>query len=321
VWDVLLQSEPLPRRFVPTSSLPELALAFAHFVDLKSPFTIGHSVGVARLCEASLARAGASQETRERGRVVGLLYDLGRASVPNGIWDKPGALNPVERERVEQHAYHSERVLARTRLFDGLATVVGRHHERLDGSGYHRGAAAAGIDELGRMVAAADVYHALREDRAHRPARPAAQAADVLAAEAKAGRLDRDAVSRDAFNKRDLDAYAKLFASDCVIEAPGFSGRGVEAARAFDRIYLDAFPGARIDPLRMMSRGGHVASANWMQGGKHQGPLKTPAGDIPPTGAEFNVPYCASFVIEDGRIKLQRLLFEADFIPVVLGLR
>jgi ketosteroid isomerase-like protein len=125
----------------------------------------------------------------------------------------------------------------------------------------------------------------------------------------------------DAFNRRDQDAYADLFAHDCLIEAPGLSARGIEAVRAFDRVYTDAFPEARIESLRMTVIGDALATANWMHGGKHQGPLRSPAGEIPPTGASFNVPYCASFIVKNGRIALQRLQFDAEMIPVVLGLR
>jgi DNA-binding NarL/FixJ family response regulator len=73
--------------------------------------------------------------------------------------------------------------------------VVGLHHERLDGSGYHRGAVAGSIGKLARVLAAADVYQAMREERAYRPARSPEQAADAIASEVTAGRLDADAVA------------------------------------------------------------------------------------------------------------------------------
>jgi len=196
LWDEVLIAEPSPRRFVTRDRVRDVARAFAHFVDLKSPYTIGHSVAVSRLCEAALASAGASEEEREQGRLGGLLHDLGRASVPNGIWDKPTPLNVVERERVEQHVHQSERVLARAPALAPLAKVVGAHHERLDASGYHRGTAGAAIPRVARFLAAADVYQAMCEERAYRPARGPASAAAALAREGENGRLDRDAVAR-----------------------------------------------------------------------------------------------------------------------------
>ncbi len=75
-----------------------------------------------------------------------------------------------------------------------LAPLAGGHHERLDGSGYHRGVASAALDRESRILAAADVMHALREDRPHRPAHDLDDAARVLTEEARAGRLDPEAV-------------------------------------------------------------------------------------------------------------------------------
>ena len=92
------------------------------------------------------------------------------------------------------HPYHTERVLSRSAFLSALAPVAEAHHERLDGSGYHR---AAGGPELGfpaRLLAAADAYHAMTEPRPHRAPLPADRAARILADAASAGRLDADAV-------------------------------------------------------------------------------------------------------------------------------
>ncbi|MGH3420030.1 MAG: HD domain-containing phosphohydrolase, partial [Streptosporangiaceae bacterium] len=93
------------------------------------------------------------------------------------------------------HPYRTERVLSRAAFLAGLAPVASAHHERLDRSGYHRGAAAAELSMPARLLAAADMFHTKREQRPHRAAMPAEQAAQALAAEAKAGRLDPDAVA------------------------------------------------------------------------------------------------------------------------------
>jgi putative nucleotidyltransferase with HDIG domain len=193
VWELLADSEPAPRERA--MDLNKLARAFAQFVDLKSPFTLGHSVGVADRLEAALRRREASAAEVELGRLAALLHDLGRSSVPNGIWDKPGPLTRIELERARDHAQQSERILARADLRPELVDVVGAHHERLDGSGYPRRMAAASLGRMARLLAAADVYQALSEERAHRSAYSAQQAARLLEQEAEAGRLDRDAVS------------------------------------------------------------------------------------------------------------------------------
>ena len=85
-------------------------------------------------------------------RAAGFLHDVGRVAVPNGIWDKPGPLSASEQERVRLHAYYTERVLERSGALAPLALLAGSHHERLDGSGYHRGAAAAQLGVGARLL-------------------------------------------------------------------------------------------------------------------------------------------------------------------------
>jgi DNA-binding CsgD family transcriptional regulator len=115
--------------------------------------------------------------------------------VSNTIWDKQGALNPVELERVRLHPYLSERMLASSPGLAPLGAIVVQHHERLDGSGYPRGLTGGDITPAGRLLAVADGYHARMEPRPHRPEMAAAQAASALQDEVRAGRLDADAVA------------------------------------------------------------------------------------------------------------------------------
>jgi DNA-binding CsgD family transcriptional regulator len=126
-------------------------------------------------------------------RRAGLLHDLGRASVPNGIWDKPGALTDGEWERVRLHPYYSERILGRVQALKHLATLAGMHHERMDGSGYHRGSSHGEIPTSARVLAAADAYQAMTQPRPHRQALAPEQAAAELESMARAGRLDLEA--------------------------------------------------------------------------------------------------------------------------------
>jgi HD-GYP domain-containing protein (c-di-GMP phosphodiesterase class II)/DNA-binding CsgD family transcriptional regulator len=183
VWELYLEDE--PGGAGQAIDLDRVAAAFARFADLKSPHMLGHSTGVAALVETACD----DREARPRARLAALLHDLGTVSVPNQIWDKPGPLNAMEWERVRLHGYYTQRILAQTPLLADVAAIAGAHHERLDASGYHRGATAAMLDRPARLLAAADAYHAMREARAHRPALTAAAAADALAADARDGRL------------------------------------------------------------------------------------------------------------------------------------
>jgi HD-GYP domain-containing protein (c-di-GMP phosphodiesterase class II) len=188
-WEAVLQREPEPYPWVPESRLDSVLETFADFVDLKSPFSAGHSRGVSAL----VARGGSEGNSLRRAALV---HDLGRMSVPNAIWDKPGRLTEGEWERVRLHPYYSERILGRSPALKPLAGCAGMHHERLDGSGYHRGSERAEIPHDARALAAADAYQAMTQPRAFREALSPAHAAEELEAESRAGRMDVDSVQR-----------------------------------------------------------------------------------------------------------------------------
>ena len=126
---------------------------------------------------------------------AGLIHDLGRLGVSNAIWDKPGLITEAESERVRLHPYLTDRMLARVSALGRSRQIAARHHERLDGSGYPRGLTAASLTPADRLLAAADVYHAMTEPRPHRAPLDPDRASRELRAEAIAGRLDGEAVA------------------------------------------------------------------------------------------------------------------------------
>ena len=193
-WDTVIAAEPSLETVVSEEQFEDVLEAIADFVDLKSPYTIGHSCGVADLAAAAGRAAGLPSDEIIMIRRAGLVHDFGRLGVSNGIWDKRGALTQTEMERVRLHPYLSERMLAFSPALAPLGAIAGQHHERLDGSGYPRGLTGTAITPAGRLLAAADVYHAMTEARPHRPARTSQQAAAELRIEVAAGRLDGDAV-------------------------------------------------------------------------------------------------------------------------------
>ena len=191
-WRQVVDAEPALR---PTLSEQELDLALyaiADFADLKSPYTLGHSRGVAGLAAEAARRSGLSDEVA-RLRQAGLIHDVGRLGVSNAIWDKPGPLSGAELERVRMHPYLTHRIFSASPLAS-LADLAAAHHERLDGSGYPRGLAGGALGPAARMLAAADVYHAMTEPRPHRPALTSEEAVKELHAEVRSGRLDGEAV-------------------------------------------------------------------------------------------------------------------------------
>ncbi|MEU7467524.1 HD domain-containing phosphohydrolase [Streptomyces sp. NPDC044984] len=132
-------------------------------------------------------------EEVERMRCAALLHDLGRATVSAAVWDSERPLSTADAERVRLHAYWTQRTLERIPLLAPLAALASSHHERMDGSGYHRGTAAPHLSQAGRILAAADVFAALTEPRAHRDGHSPEAAAALLQEQASAGALDSGA--------------------------------------------------------------------------------------------------------------------------------
>ena len=111
------------------------------------------------------------------------------------LWGKRGSLTFDEWERVRMHAYHTDRILARPEGLRSFGKVASMHHERSDGLGYFRGTGSAQQPAAARILAAADAFHAMTEERPHRPAMDTERAAAEVQAEVKAGRLDADAAA------------------------------------------------------------------------------------------------------------------------------
>ena len=191
----LLEVEPEPVREVEATELDRVAVAFGDLADLKTPWTHGHSDGVAKLARAAAKSLRLDAQSASRLELSALLGDLGRIAVSNVIWEKPGPLTAAEWEQARMHSYHSERILATSEALAPLARVAGMHHERLDGSGYYRGCSARELSPAVRILAAADAFHAMTQDRPHRPALAAEEAAAELRREVHAGRLDGEAAS------------------------------------------------------------------------------------------------------------------------------
>jgi HD-GYP domain-containing protein (c-di-GMP phosphodiesterase class II) len=192
-WDALLAVEPGTPRTV--GDVDAVASVIADFVDLKSDYFAGHSRAVAAIASAAAAGLGMDSRRVDVVRRAGLVHDLGRVAVSSSVWDKPGPLTDAEWETVRLHAYHGERILCRTAVLGDAAAMAGMHHERCDGSGYHRGATAGQLAIEARVLAAADTFAAITEARAHRPARTAQDAARELSEEVRRGRQDGDAVA------------------------------------------------------------------------------------------------------------------------------
>ncbi len=209
-WAAVLACEPGTPTTFSLQQFEAAACAIADFADLKSPFTVGHSRRVADLAARAAQRAGLPEGDVGDLRCAGLMQDIGRVGVSSAIWAKPGKLSDTEWERVRLHPYFTERVFSKSAALVRWGALAASHHERMDGSGYHRHVPGTMLSKPSRLLAAADVFCAMTEPRPHRAALLPEQAADELRREGKSGRLDVECV-------------------DCVLAAAGHSSGDSEA--------------------------------------------------------------------------------------------
>jgi HD-GYP domain-containing protein (c-di-GMP phosphodiesterase class II) len=190
VWQATLDAEPVRWLMIGDDGLDAALGAFADFADLKSPWLRGHSPGVSMLAAAAATTAGWQPHEIVTVRRAGLVHDLGRVGVPGGVWDHAGPLTVDGWEKVRLHPYLTERILSRSDALAPLARVAACHHERADGSGYHRGALGGHLSPAERLLGVADAYHALTEARPHRPAASPTHACAELRRAARDGAFD-----------------------------------------------------------------------------------------------------------------------------------
>jgi HD-GYP domain-containing protein (c-di-GMP phosphodiesterase class II)/DNA-binding CsgD family transcriptional regulator len=167
-WDAVLAAEPEPHRMLSGTELDEALTVVADFIDLKSPYMGGHSRRCADLAADAARVLGLAEEDVAALRRAALVHDFGTTVVPNSIWDKPGVLTRTEFDRVELHPMLTEQMLRRSPALALLNTVACAHHEKCDGSGYHK-RVQADADDLGACVlAATEIYVGLTTERADR---------------------------------------------------------------------------------------------------------------------------------------------------------
>jgi HD-GYP domain-containing protein (c-di-GMP phosphodiesterase class II)/DNA-binding CsgD family transcriptional regulator len=228
-WNSVLSIEPGSRTTLTNAALDDACMVLADFVDIKSPYTVGHSRAVADLVAGAAIQGGLSQGESMLLRRAALVHDIGKTGVSSAILEKAGPLTEREWEQVRLHPYYTERILSASAPLAAIGGLAALHHERLDGSGYYRRLAGSGLSSGARLLAAANYYCALRDPKAYRAGFDPHAAADHLRREVQAGRIDGDA-------------------AQCVLSAAGVATtpRPMRPAGLSDR---------EIDVLRLLAQG------------------------------------------------------------------
>lgn len=201
-----------PTRRITLLSLSELrglAALFAHIVDTKSPYTVAHSFGTARLARFLASCLHLPPEVCDKIEVAALLHDLGKLRVPDEILEKPGPLTTVEWATVQRHSFETYQILRGITGLEDIALWAAYHHERPDGRGYPFRRGGSDLPIEARIIAVADVFEALTQNRPYRQSLSAAQTLRMLRTFAHDRHLDEGVVDQACLHLADCWHLAK----------------------------------------------------------------------------------------------------------------
>jgi putative nucleotidyltransferase with HDIG domain len=183
-------------RFVASmADLRKLARIFSRIVDAKSPFTAEHSLGVAAIAQLLARRLGLDEGSQTKIEIAGLLHDIGKLRVPDGILDKPGRLDPQERQVINAHAFETYQILRNIKGFEEITPWAAYHHEEPGGNGYPFGLDANSLPIEARILRVADIFQAMVQNRPYRKGQDRMQALGILEGLARHGRMEAELVT------------------------------------------------------------------------------------------------------------------------------
>ncbi|HSM45319.1 MAG TPA: HD domain-containing phosphohydrolase [Acidimicrobiia bacterium] len=242
MWEEVLAAEPRPWLTLDGPAIDQALGAIGVFSDLVSPHLTGHCAGVARLAGAAADLQGFGAAEVETIRRAALVHDVGRTAIGSRVWAKPGPLTADEREQVRLHPYHTDRVLAPSPFLSRLASVATAHHERLDGSGYHRGLDRSSLSRAARLLAVADAFQSKTEPRPYREPLAPGEATEILVGKSREGGFDPEmvmAVAEAAGEARPMiDRPAGL--TEREVEVIGLVARGLQTKQIATELDISA---------------------------------------------------------------------------------
>jgi HD-GYP domain-containing protein (c-di-GMP phosphodiesterase class II) len=188
--DGVLAAEPVARRPLTDDELDQALAAIGDFCDLRCAYFAGHARATADLVRGAAEQLHLPAADARLAYRAALVHDVGRYGVPGAVWDKPGPLSANEQEKVRLHVYYAERIFSRPEPLRRIGLLAATHHERMDGSGYHRGVGGTMLSQQARVLAVADAYSAMRQPRPYRGPRREAEIVREVQAGVAQGRFD-----------------------------------------------------------------------------------------------------------------------------------
>ena len=182
-------------KIIDIDSIRDFAKLVANFIDYRSRFTSTHSSGVAAVALELTKLSGFSERECTMMEIAGFLHDIGKLAISNDILEKNGALSFEEVNEMRKHTYYTYMILNRIKGLEQIASWAAFHHEKINGNGYPFHIKGEDFSKLARIMAVADIFTAITEDRPYRTGMSSGEAMRVLSNMADNGSIDGMIVS------------------------------------------------------------------------------------------------------------------------------
>lgn len=206
ITKILKRKSRLPSLSLDLDGLLAMSRFYALIIDTRSRFTATHSSGVAASAEKLARLSGLGDFQAKKVRIAGYLHDIGKLSVPESILEKNGKLDLTEWRTVRAHTYYTHEILDVVAGLQDIAVWAADHHENLNGDGYPFRRHDGELPLESRILAVADVFTALAEDRPYRQGLSAEEVTRIMTEMVQEKKLDGDVVAMVCDNYAELEA-------------------------------------------------------------------------------------------------------------------
>jgi len=188
---VIKEKSQLPAIPLDLHGMEELARFFSTIIDTRSHFTANHSSGVSASAMNLAKLLDMTPTECHEMKIAGYLHDLGKLAIPETIIEKPGNLDKEERDVIKSHTYHTYSILKEVKGLEKIAIWASFHHETLTGEGYPFHRSAKELPTGSRIMAVADIFTALTEDRPYRKGMEEKKVIEIFSGMVSEGKIDK----------------------------------------------------------------------------------------------------------------------------------
>ena len=189
---MIKEKSQLPAIPLDLHGMEEIAQFFSTIIDTRSHFTANHSSGVSASAMKLAELLNMTSTECQEMRIAGYLHDLGKLAVPETIIEKPGNLDKDERDVMKSHTYHTYSILKEVKGLEKIAVWASFHHETLTGEGYPFHRSAKELPPGARVMAVADIFTALTEDRPYRKGFEKKKVVEIFSEMVSEGKIDKN---------------------------------------------------------------------------------------------------------------------------------